>query len=132
MRKPCAQCGATIPPQQGSARPRKFCVKCRPPRKGSNPRVVQLGDEPPLEELPPLVASYRKQLETAERADTPEGLHVLHLAALFASGQHTAAGAASLSKELRAAMEFALRGAPRAADALDELSARRTQKAAGA
>lgn len=56
----------------------------------------------------------------------------MHLAGLFANGQHTAAGAAALSRELRAAMETALQGAPQKADAMDELEARRRQKAAGA
>jgi hypothetical protein len=139
MRKVCATagCGAVIPPQQGSARPRKYCEECRPPRNRKNPRVIELPqreapartDEP---DLPPLAEAYRKQLEQAERLETPEGAHVMHLAVLFASGQHTAAGAASLSRELRSAMETALRGAPKAEDALDELTARRRRKAAGA
>lgn len=126
-----------IPPQQGSARPRKFCVGCRPPRNRPNPRVVHLPDqdfdqEQPSELEPPLVASYRKVLDEAKRLGTPDGAHVMHLAVLFATGQHTAAGAASLSKELRAAMEMALQGAPRKPDELDELAARRDRKAAGA
>lgn len=86
----------------------------------------------PGSEIPAVAEAYRKQLEMAERLDTPEGAHVMLLAMLFANGQHTAAGAASLSRELRSAMETALRGAPKAADAVDELTARRRQKAAGA
>lgn len=139
-----SSCSAVIPPQQGSARPRKYCVECRPPRNRKNPRVIDLPKQgqpaaavPDLPDRggpdePALVASYRKQLEQVERLDSPEGAHVMHLANLFANGQHTAAGAASLSKELRAAMEMALKGAPKAADALDELSKRRRQKATGA
>lgn len=137
-------CDAVIPPQQGSARPRKYCVACRPPRNRKNPRVIDLPKQGPSAtavpdlpdlgepETPPLVAMYRQQLETAERVASPEGAHVLHLANLFASGQHTAAGAAALSKELRAAMEMAMRGAPKAADALDDLARRRQMKASGA
>lgn len=137
MPKVCAECGSVIPPQQGSARPRKFCERCRPPRNRKNPRVIELPTTAALPEEsavdePPLVSSYRKQLTTAERLDSPEGAHVMHLADLFANGQHTAAGAASLSRELRAAMEMALMGAPKAADALDELANRRRKKAAGA
>lgn len=136
-----SSCSAVIPPQQGSARPRKYCVECRPPRNRKNPRVIDLPkpaaavpDLPDRGEPdePAVVATYRKQLKRSERLDTPEGAHVMHLANLFANGQHTAAGAASLSKELRAAMEMALKGAPKAADALDELSKRRRQKATGA
>ena len=142
MDRPCATPGCTvgIPPQQGSARPRKYCTTCRPPRNRKNPRVVELpkpvDERPapgqPATKTPPLVESYRKQLEEAERLDTPEGALVLHLAMLFALGQHTAAGAASLSRELRAAMDVALRGAPAKADAVDELMERRRAKAASA
>lgn len=81
---------------------------------------------------PSLVETYRKQLEDVERLDTPEGALVLHLATLFATGDHTASGAAALSRELRAAMEVALRGAARQDDAIDELTARRRAKAASA
>jgi hypothetical protein len=79
-----------------------------------------------------LTAAYQRQLVDAARLDTPEGAHVMFLADLFAAGGHTAAGAASLSKELRAAMELALRGAPRKADFLDELDERRRRKVSGA
>lgn len=134
VERTCQGCGAVIPPQQGSARPRKFCVRCRPPRVRSNPRVVELpdagGESVPPD--PPLVASYRRQLAAAERVDTPEGALVLHLAVLFAVGAHTAAGAASLSRELRAAMEVAMKGARTEPDRLDELSERRRSKASGA
>lgn len=140
--KVCAtpDCGAVIPPQQGSARPRKYCEECRPPRNRKNPRVIELPTPDRPSAVPDLgdpdeaalVAMYRKQLETAERVESPEGALVMHLANLFANGQHTAAGAATLSRELRAAMEMALRGAPKSADALDELTARRRRKASGA
>jgi len=95
------------------------------------PKPAAVPDGPVSDEVP-LVTTYRSQLERAERLDSPEGAHVLHLANLFANGQHTAAGAASLSKELRAAMEMAMRGAPKAADALDDLARRRRMKASGA
>jgi hypothetical protein len=138
VERTCADCGAVIPPQKGSARPRKYCEACRPPRNRPNPRVIKLPTpdaEPPAtseHHEPQLVASYRRRLETAERLGTPEGEHVLLLARLLATSEHTAAGAASLSRELRAAMEDALRDAPREADKLDELAARRAAKVAGA
>lgn len=128
-------CDNVIPPQKGSARPRKYCEKCRPPRNRPNPRVIQLPKPPEAsaEAECGLVASYRRRLEAVERLHTPEGEHVLFLAELLAAGSgHTAAGAASLSRELRAAMEEALRDAPREADRLDELEERRRKKAAGA
>lgn len=76
----------------------------------------------------PLVEAYRAQLEGAGRLDTPEGAHVMLLAELFATGQHTSSGAATLSRELRAALEVAMRGAAKKADAVDELSERRRRK----
>lgn len=78
------------------------------------------------------MASYLKQLEAVDRLDSPEGAHVMLLAGLFATGSHTSSGAASLSRELRAAMDAALQGVPPAADRMDELAKRRQQKAAGA
>lgn len=141
--RPCLTpgCPVGIPPQQGPAQPRKYCTTCRPPRNRRNPRVIDL--PPPAAvldtaavpaELPelPVLAAYRQQLTEAGRLDTPEGAHVLHLADLFTHGAHTAAGAAALSKELRAAMGSALRGAPARADALDEIAARRRLKAGSA
>lgn len=138
MERTCADCGAVIPPQKGSARPRKYCEECRPPRNRPNPRVIKLPTTapepaaPPASHEPDLVGSYRRRLEVAERLGTPEGEHVLLLARLLATSEHTAAGAASLSRELRAAMEDALKDAPREADKLDELAARRAAKVAGA
>lgn len=138
MEKVCASpgCGEVIPPQQGSARPRKYCTTCRPPRDRKNPRVIELSDrggkQVEAAQPVPLVESYRRQLETAERLETPEGALVLHLATLFASDGHTASGAAALSRELRAAMEVALRGAAKQGDAVDELLARRRAKAESA
>lgn len=133
-------CGAEIPPQQGSARPRKYCTTCRPSRNRTNPRVINLPTadkaastpEQSSGLMPGLVAAYRKQLDDADRLGTPDGAHVMLLAGLLAAGDHTASGAASLSRELRAAMEVALRGAPRQADRLDELADRRHRKASGA
>lgn len=83
-----------------------------------------------------VAATYEKRLTAADVLDTPEGAHVMLLARLLesgsSSGSMTAAGAASLSRELRAAMEAALADAPAEADVLDELAERRRQKAAGA
>lgn len=139
MKKTCATtgCDEVIPPQPGSARPRKYCTTCRPPRERKNPRVVDMPDRDAAPKTPSpgrlsLVATYRRQLEEAERLDTPDGALVLQLAELFELGDHTASGAASLSRELRAAMEVALRGAAKQGDSIDELTARRRAKAASA
>lgn len=139
MERTCktSTCDNTIPQQQGRARPREYCTTCRPPKNKPNPRVINLPktETPPSEPLradTPLVEAYRKRLEAAERLDSPEGALVMTLARLFAAGEHTSSGAASLSRELRAAMDVALQGAPTEADSLDELARRRQAKAAGA
>lgn len=134
MGRTCAKCSAEIPPQKGSSRPRKFCTACRPPRKLPNPRIVKLqqSDGGPKTLENGLVGEYRRRLDAAGRLDSPEGAHVLLLARMFEAGGHTAAGAASLSRELRAAMDDAMRGAAKAADRLDELAARRDRKVSGA
>ena len=131
-------CCEKLPPQKGRGKPREFCTTCRPPRNRANPRVIELPTKAvvPVDNAgadePPLVASYRRQLEAAEQVDTPEGAHVMHLAMLFAASSHTASGAAALSRELRAAMEAALKDAPHQGDRLDELAERRAQKAGSA
>lgn len=133
MDRTCRQCGAVIPPQQGPQRPRSYCVDCRPSKNRTNPRIITLpAREEPAINPTRLVESYRAVLEAAGRLDTPQGAHVAHLAQLFATGPHTAAGAASLSRELRAALDSALAGVPPTADALDELAARRQTKMSGA
>lgn len=133
--KACATpgCGRQVPKPQGRSGPRKYCLECRPVwRKGAV--VTDLPLEPPPADPPAhgLLASYRARLEGAARLGTPEGDHVMLLAEMLVAGGHTAAGAASLSRELRAAMEVALAGAPKAADRLDEIAARRALKASGA
>lgn len=130
MERTCAKCGGPIPPQNGRHQPRKFCTECRPPRKRPNSRVVEL-PQPDVPSEPPLVASYRRQLQAVDRLDTPEGAHVMHLVGLFSAEAHTASGAAALSRELRAAMEAAMRDVPQEMTFLDELRLRRERKLGG-
>lgn len=136
MAKVCEtpDCDRPLPPHKGRQRPRKFCEVCRPPRNRPNPRAIQLAvaDTPPVPADPPLVASCRKRLAAAGREADPLGAQALLLAEMLAAGGHTAAGAASLSRELRAAMDAALAGAPAEPDALDELARRRDRKLSGA
>jgi hypothetical protein len=128
----CQKCGAKIPPQKGSARPRKYCESCRPPRNRPNPRVVQLRPEDPgRHDEHPMVASYRKRLVALGAVDTHEGQQVLLLCTLLSTGPHTAAGAASLSRELRGAMEAAERQYQITTDRVSELEERRRRRAAG-
>lgn len=136
MERVCATptCKAIIPPQKGRARPRKYCEVCRPPRKRPNPRVFTLPDDrrDVRQSSVGLLEAYRRRLEDAGRVDAPEGVHVLTLAEMLTVGQHTASGAASLSRELRAAMEEAMKGTKPAADFIDELAERRRKKISSA
>lgn len=68
------------------------------------------------------------QLRDAGREATPKGLIALNLAALLAAGGHTAAGAASLARQLDAALDAALAGSAQAADVIDELRSRRDKR----
>lgn len=130
--KKCATpgCGRDIPPAKGRSRPRKYCTACRPSWKRSAPPAVVEMVAP--ERPQGLLATYRDRLQSAERLTTPDGQHVMLLAEMLVAGGHTASGAAALSRELRAAMDAALEGAPTQADWLDELAKRRERKASGA
>lgn len=142
MARLCEQCGCEIEQQKGPARPRKYCTTCRPPRNRRNPRLIDAPQETETAgvevsfvtggKLPQLVESYRARLQEAGRLDTPEGAHAMHLAQLLATGEHTASGAASLSRELRMAMAEALKHASDGSDPLDELEQRRRAKATSA
>jgi len=106
--------------------------RCPQAPGSSHAEPIQLHAAEPRDGEEPLVASYREVLESAGRSASPEGMHVMHLATLFVQGKHTASGAAALSRELRAALDVAMRGAATKADALDELALRRDRKVFGA
>jgi len=84
----------------------------------------------PPTELPEsdLVRVYRRELEEHGRLDTADGEHVMKLVRRMDQDEYTASALAALSRELRAAMEQALRGAAGASSALDELRARRAKR----
>jgi hypothetical protein len=77
-----------------------------------------------------LVVATKVELEAAGRLDSVLGQQALRLAQQM-SGFETGGGMAALSRELRATMAEATRGAAVAADPLDELKARRDAKRAG-
>lgn len=109
---------------------------CRPDRCPGAPGVPSItpvsrpieAPSSPVEPPAPLVEAYRARLKACGRADTPEGQHVIRLAEALSRMADSAAGLASLSRELRLAMEAALAGAPRQGDALDELAGRRRRR----
>lgn len=128
------ECGAEFTPRPGPGRPRKRCEACGPSRAKQQP-----GPQPSLAPTAPigvpeamprkgLVGSIEDRLEKAQRESTPEGVIALGLAELLAAGGHTASGAASLARELRATLDAALAGAPKAADIVDELQSRRERR----
>ena len=96
------------------------------------PKTPHSGSETASDADLALIESFQGRLVSAGRLETPQGQLVMRLVDLLVHGHHTSSGAATLSKEVRAAMDEALKGAPLPADALDELANRRRQKAAGA
>ena len=77
-----------------------------------------------------LLDATRAELDAVGRVDTVHGQIALIIAARM-SGFETGSGTAVLSKELRAVMAEALRGATAAMDPVDELRARRDAKCGG-
>lgn len=130
MRK-CESCGAVMPAQQGRGRPRKVCESCRPTRSAA--RVVQLDGEPVRKrDEPALVAAVRAQLVDAGREATVDGVLALELAGRIVDKMTTGAAVATLSRELAATLERAVRGARVEADPVADLTARRAERAARA
>lgn len=74
-----------------------------------------------------LVEATRRELDGAGRLDTVLGQQALELAGRIVSPVSTGAAVGSLSKELRAVMSEAMKGAG-AASGLDELRRRREEK----
>lgn len=136
MRK-CESCGAVMPAQQGRGRPRKVCEACRPTRSAA--RVVQLGGGAEVEireparkrDEPALVAAVRAQLIDAGREATVDGVLALELAGRIVDRMTTGAAVATLSRELAATLERAVRGAKVEADPVLDFVAKRAERAAG-
>ena len=115
-------CRNAVPEKQGRQRQREYCEECRPPRNRANPHVVALPTRPEAAEAT-LVRSHRAKLETAGVLDTPAGTLVMELAETISAGRgrHTAAGLASLSRELRSALAAAMDDALPEADVIDRI-----------
>lgn len=136
MIKTCAHCGTAF--EARTARARYCGSTCRArasekaKRDGATPAPMPVA---PVQSAPSaggLVDAVRRELEAAQRLDSFLGQQALGLAARIGAGSDTGSAVAALSKELRAVMDAALADAPKAADALDELSERRRRKASGA
>jgi hypothetical protein len=79
-----------------------------------------------------LVAETRRALEEADAVSSVHGQIALTLAAKLARAVDTGSAMASLAKQLSIAMTEALASGTKKADSLDELAARRMQRASGA
>lgn len=138
MIKTCAHCGTAF--EARTARARYCGSTCRArasekaKRDGATPSPAAMPVAPVQSAASAggLVEAVRRELEAAQRLDSFLGQQALGLAARIEAGGDTGSAVAALSKELRAVMDAALADAPKAADALDELSERRRRKASGA
>jgi hypothetical protein len=100
-------------------------------RERGGAQVVRLGTEGDRPEIAGTVAAISAELKRTGRFDTYLGQAAMKLAERVDNAT-AVMGFAALVKELRSTMDEALKGAPRAADQLDELEARRERKFAGA
>lgn len=137
MRALCSECGEAFEAKHRNA---IFCgAACRQRssranRTGARPaEVVNLTPvAPPATEEAPLIIATRRELEDAGKLDTVVGQLALELAEKVCSERDTGSAKAAASKEFRAVMAEALADVAKQADGLDELMARRMQKASGA
>jgi hypothetical protein len=124
-------CGAPIPPQVGPGRPRTKCDACRRVRSRPERRkgiVTPLRAETAaaaVAEPVSLETAIRAELDRYGRADSPDGAAALYAARVLDMGGHTGSSAASLLREMRTAVEAAVRGVPAEGDVVDELRAKR-------
>lgn len=128
MQRACDSCAEFYTAVRSTSR---FCSDtCR--KRGQRGHIAAV---PVTPDVPPVVtgtvAATRAELAAADRLGTYLGAAALALAVRI--DESTAVmGFAALVKELRSTMVEALKGAPRAADAVDELEERRERKFAGA
>lgn len=108
---------------------RKYCEQCSPPRRPP----ASAAPPAPVERPPgPVESRARIELERAGRLDTVEGLVLVNLARRLDDPATTGSQAASVARELREASRAALAGTVSSVDPLDQLEARRRERAASA
>lgn len=130
MQRSCDACGQ---PYEAKQKRSRFCsTNCRVKAHRGQVTAGPTAVAPVPDGEAPVVVRYRKALADAGRLETPRGEHVLMLAQSISTGAHTAAGMASLSRELREAFDKAIVGATQVADPVDEFTARRLGKVVGA
>lgn len=123
MKRKCAGCGQPFEAKRATA---KYCSEA------CGRRVRRSNSTSRKSKASPRVSSVRaavlKELKAADREGTVLGMAALELADALASTHSTGSAKAALSKELRAVMAEALKGADKKADTLDELRRRREAK----
>jgi len=124
VKRACDACGMSYEAQRSTSR---YCGDtCKKRGQRGAGKVVDL---PRQETEHALVAAVRVELAEAERLDTSSGQAALALALRIVAGVDTGSAIASMTRELRAVMAEALRGAKQAQSRVeqrkDELAARR-------
>ena len=122
----CDTCGVLYQPKRSTSRFHSDSCRKRALR-GAAPTRLRSVDR---QETPAggLLSATRAELERAGRVDTALGQAALTLAGRLDEGRDTGSAMAALSRELRAALEAATRGAAEQASPLDELRLRRLRR----
>ena len=131
MERQCDVCGKTYQPKRKTS---QFCGgTCRARAGRGRAAAATAGASRPATattyERPPISAAIAQELADAKRTDTALGQVALSLALRIETGMDTGSAMAALSKELRAALAEAVKGAKKPESGLegirDELAARR-------
>lgn len=113
----------------------RWCIDCTADWPSRSPSAAAESPSPPS--VPPasddpavgLTATYAKALERIGKAETPEGVLILHMASMLEFGySETLSAKASMSRALMSAWTALTGGAVVEEDALDEISKKRREK----
>jgi hypothetical protein len=132
-RKTCkvSGCGRQFTPRRGTRREK--CFECSPEKDPGGPESMTPPAGPAA--LPTngeMAAAVAAELERLDRAGTVAGAIAMRLARTLDDPRLGAAQVSSIAAQLTRTLEPLQRHAPRSADALDEIAARREAKAASA
>ena len=133
MTRQCDVCGITYTAKRATSRYCGATCRTRASRAGvSSPPVAPMVPTVPRTLVESVVDATRAELEAASALDSAAGRVALALAALIDdSTVATGSAAATLAKEMRAALAEAKQSAPTVvADPLDELELRRVRRGA--
>lgn len=130
MQRDCALCGAPFEAKRSTAR---YCSGSCRARKAQGAQVVTF-DRSAEDSSGGVVAATRSELEAAERLDTALGQAALVLARRIDADRDTGSAQAAVTREWRATLAEAVKGAGSQASPLDrardELAKRRAARGA--